>query len=137
MKSKFEAMVLSCIDPRFQRLIYNHLKKKKLTGKYSAFTIAGAAIGVTHDKFKKWHRTFYDNLATSIQLHKIEKLIVINHIDCGAAQIANGKKEFSLLNEKKIHKESFSKIKKQIKKKFPKLKVELNLISLDSKITKF
>ena len=28
-------------------------------------------------------------------------------------------------------------IKKQIKKRFPKLKVELNLISLDSKITKF
>ena len=137
MKSKFEAMVLSCIDPRFQHLIHNHLKKKKLTGKYSAFTIAGAAIGVTHNKFKKWHKTFYDNLATSIQLHKIEKLIVINHIDCGAAQIANGKKEFSLFNEKKIHKESFSKIKKQIKKKFPKLKVELNLISLDSKITKF
>jgi len=137
MKSKFEAMVLSCIDPRFQHLIHNHLKKKKLTGKYSAFTIAGAAIGVTHDKFKKWHKTFYDNLATSIQLHKIEKLIVINHIDCGAAQIANGKKEFSLFNEKKIHKESFSKIKKQLKKNFPKLKVELNLISLDSKITKF
>ena len=137
MKSKFEAMVLSCIDPRFQHLIHNHLKKKKLTGKYSAFTIAGAAIGVTHNKFKKWHKTFYDNLATSIQLHKIEKLIVINHIDCGAAQIANRKKEFSLLNEKKIHKESFSKIKKQIKKKFPKLKVELNLISLDSKINKF
>jgi len=137
MKSKFEAMVLSCIDPRFQHLIHNHLKKKKLTGKYSAFTIAGAAIGVTHNKFKKWHKTFYDNLATSIQLHKIDKLIVINHIDCGAAKIANGKKEFSLLNEKKIHKVSFSKIKKQIKKKFPKLKVELNLISLDSKITKF
>ena len=79
MRPKFEAMVLSCIDPRFQSLIYNHLKKKKLTGKYSAFTIAGAAIGVTHDKFKKWHKTFYDNLATSIQLHKIEKLLNSNY----------------------------------------------------------
>ena len=137
MKKKFKAMVLSCMDPRFQRLVHNHLKKKKLIGKYSAFTIAGAAVGVTHNKFKKWHKTFYDNLATSIQLHKIEKLIVINHKDCGAAKIANGKKEFSPVNEKKIHKESFSKIKKQIKKRFPKLKVELNLISLDSKITKF
>ena len=111
--------------------------KKKLIGKYSAFTIAGAAVGVTHNKFKKWHKTFYDNLRTSIQLHKIEKLIVINHKDCGAAKIANGKKEFSPVSEKKIHEESFSKIKKQIKKRFPKLKVELNLISLDSKITKF
>ena len=137
MKSKYKAMVLSCIDPRFQKPVYNYLKKKKLTGKFSAFTIAGAAVGVTHNKFKKWHKTFYDNLGTSIQLHKIEKLIVINHKDCGAAKIANGKKEFSLVNEKKIHKESFSKIKKQIKKKFPKLKVELNLISLDCKIIKF
>ena len=130
-------MVLSCIDPRFQHLVYNHLQKKKLIGKYSAFTIAGAAVGVTHNKFKQWHKTFYDNLGTSIQLHKIEKLIVINHKDCGATKIANGKKVFTSANEKKIHKESFLKIKKQIKKKFPKLKVEFNLISLDSKITKF
>ena len=130
-------MVLSCIDPRFQHLVQNHLQKKKLIGKYSAFTIAGAAVGVTHNKFKQWHKTFYDNLETSIQLHKIEKLIVINHKDCGAAKIANWNKEFSPVNEKKIHKESFSKIKKQIRKRFPKLKVELNLISLDSKITKF
>ena len=62
---------------------------------------------------------------------------MINHQDCGVAQIVNGKREFSLFNEKKMHKESFSEIKKQIKKKFPKLKVELNLISLDSKIRKF
>ena len=137
MKSKYKAMVLSCMDPRFQHLVHNHLKKKKLTGKYSAFTIAGAAVGVTHNKFKEWHKTFYNNLATSIQLHKIEKLIVINHKDCGAAKIVNGKKEFSATNEKKIHKDSFSKLKKEIKKRFPKLKVESNLMSLESKITKF
>ena len=130
-------MVLSCIDPRFQHLVHNHLKKKKLIGKFSAFTVAGSAIGVTHHKFKQWHKTFYDNLETSIQLHGIEKLIIINHKDCGVAKIINGKKEFSPVNEKKIHKDSFSEIKKQIKKRFPKLKVELNLISLDSKITKF
>ena len=94
-------------------------------------------MGVTHNKFKKWHNTFYDNLATSIQLHKIEKLIVINHKDCGAAKIANGKKECSPENEKNSHQDSFSKLKKEIKKRFPKLKVELNLISLDSKVIKF
>ena len=130
-------MVLSCIDPRFQHLVHNHLKKKKLTGKYSTFTIAGAAVGVTHIKFKKWHKTFYDNLETSIELHKIEKLIIINHKDCGVAKIVNGKKKFTPANEEKIHKVSFSKIKKQINKRFPKLKVELNLISLDNRVTKF
>ena len=109
---KYEAMVLSCIDPRFQAKVFNHLKRKKLTGKYSAFTIAGAAIGVTHKKFKKWHSTFWDNLETSIKLHKISKLIVLNHKDCGAAKIANKKKQFNSLIENKIHKESFINLKK-------------------------
>ena len=53
VKSNYKAMVLSCIDPRFQDLVHNHLKKKKLSGKYSAFTIAGAAVGVTNNRFKK------------------------------------------------------------------------------------
>ena len=68
-------MVLSCIDPRFQPIIYSYLKKKKLNGKYSSFTIAGAAIGVTASKFKKWHKTFWDNIETSIKLHKIKNLL--------------------------------------------------------------
>ena len=99
---KYEAMVLSCIDPRFQPKVYKYLKTKKLTGKYSAFTIAGASVGVTHSKFKKWHGTFLDNLSASKQLHKINQLIVINHQDCSAAKIANSKKEFDNDIEKEI-----------------------------------
>ena len=137
MSKKFNAMVLSCMDPRFQPLVFNYLNKIGLKGKYSAFTIAGAAVGVTHNKFKRWHTAFIENLATSIELHKIEKLIVINHRDCGAAKIANGKKEFSLTNENHIHKNSFKSLKKILKKKFPKLKVDFNLMSLDKKVQKF
>lgn len=127
---KYEAMVLSCIDPRFQPKVYKYLKVKKLTGKYSSFIIAGAAIGVTAKKFKKWHSTFFDNLSTSIKLHKINKLIVINHQDCGAAKIINGNKKFNLLIEKKIHKDSFRKIKKVINKKFPNLKISFKVLKL-------
>ena len=94
MNRKYQAMVLSCIDPRFQSKVFNYLKRRKLIGKYSSFTIAGSAIGVTATKFKKWHETFWNNLETSINLHKISKLIVINHRDCGAAKIINGKKKF-------------------------------------------
>ena len=127
---KYEAMVLSCIDPRFQTKVYKYLKNKKLIGKYSSFTIAGAGIGVTHNKFKKWHTTFWDNLNTSIKLHKINKLIVINHEDCAAAKIANGKKKFNSLIENKIHKKSFEAINKVINTKYPKLKVKFETLSL-------
>jgi carbonic anhydrase len=137
MKKKYKAMVLSCMDPRFQTKVSNYLKRRKLNGKYSAFTIAGAAVGVTASKFKKWHSTFWENLNTSIKIHRIEKLIVINHKDCGAAKIVNGRKEFTPQNEMKIHEYSFEKIKLNLKKKHPRLKVELSLMSLNGRIDKF
>ena len=130
-------MVLSCIDPRFQSIVYTYLKNKNLNGQYSSFTVAGAAIGVTANKFKKWHKTFWDNFDISLKLHNIKKLIVINHRDCGAAKIINGKKEFTKINETKVHKDSFQKIKKIFRKKYPKLSIELKIISLSSKVEKF
>ena len=137
MKSNYKAMVLSCIDPRFQPIVYNYLKKKKLTGKYSSFTIAGSAIGVTANKFKRWHKVFWDNFETSVKLHNIKKLIVINHRDCGAAKIINGKKDFTIINETNVHKNSFQKIKKVFRKKYPKLSIELKIISLNSNVETF
>ena len=101
------------------------------------FNIAGAAVGVTHKKFKKWHLTFFDNLKSSIVLHKIQKLIIMNHIDCGAVKIASNKKKIKYVNEFKIHMESFIKLKKIIDKKFPKLNTEFYLITLEKKIIKF
>ena len=127
---KYKAMVLSCIDPRFQTKVFNYLKKKNLTGKYSSFTIAGGSIGVTAKKFKKWHSTFWENLETSINLHKIGKLIVINHKDCGAAKIVNGNKKFNSSIENKIHKQSFKIIKKKIKKKHPSIKVSFKIMKI-------
>ncbi len=137
MSKKFEVMVLSCIDPRFQSIVYNYLKKKNLKGKYSSFTVAGSAIGVTEMKFKKWHKTFWENLDISIKLHKIKKLIVVNHRDCGAAKILNKKKDFNDLIETKIHEDSFNKIKKTFKKKYPNLRIETILMSLSKKVEKF
>ena len=127
MKKKYKAMVLSCMDPRFQTPVYKFLKKKNLSGKYSSFMIAGAAVGVTHVKFKEWHSVFLDNLSASIKLHGITRLIVVNHEDCGAIKIAEGKKKFK---EEQIHKLSFHKLKKIVMKKFPKLKLEFHIMKL-------
>jgi carbonic anhydrase len=130
---KFKAMVLSCMDPRFQPKIFNYLKKRKLNGEYSSFTIAGSAVGVTHNRFKMWHKTFFENLAVSIKIHRISKLIVINHEDCRAARVAEGKED---IDEVKIHKISFEKLKKKLNKKFPKLKLEFYIMKLNSKLVK-
>ena len=137
MNNKYEAMVLSCIDPRFQHKISSYLRRRKLRGKYSSFTIAGAAVGITNKNFKKWQKTFIENLSISIQLHRINRLIVINHKDCGAAKLVNGKKQFNEFNENKIHEESFKRLKKILNNKFPKLHYEFYLMNLKNSMKRF
>ena len=66
---------------KIQPIVYNYLKKRKLSGKCSSFTIAGAAIGVTATKFKSGIKLF-GKFKYIYKIHKIEKLIVINHKDC-------------------------------------------------------
>jgi hypothetical protein len=83
-------MLLFCIDPRFVDPVHIYMNARGLEGKYSQFTIAGAAIAVEANAFAAWRQTFWDNLATSIELHKIKKVITIDHRECGTARIAYG-----------------------------------------------
>jgi len=130
MTLKYKAMVLSCIDPRCQPKINNILKKKKLSGKYSLFSIAGSAVGVTSSKFKTWHNVFWQNLSISLKLHGIKKLIAVNHYDCGAAKLVNKQKKFNKNIEYKIHQNAFKALKTKLKKKYPKFKLETKIITV-------
>jgi carbonic anhydrase len=134
----YEAMVLSCIDPRFQDLVDKQQAKDGLVGKYSAFTIAGASIAVVAPAFKDWHQTFWDNLAASIQLHNIKKVIVVNHRDCGAAKIAYGGEKVATPElETQTHKAALFEFKKQMNEKHPQMGVQLGLMSIDGKLEMF
>src|SRR5258708_12018297 len=78
-EGNYEAMILSCIDPRMQEPIHKYTVEQNLTGKFSQFVIAGAAIGVVAPPFNEWHKPFSHNLATSIQLPHITKVIPTDH----------------------------------------------------------
>lgn len=134
----YEAMVLSCIDPRFQDLVDKQQAKDGLVGKYSAFTIAGASIAVVAPAFRDWHKTFWDNLGASIQLHNIKKVIVVNHRDCGAAKIAYGEKKVATPEaETATHQAALLEFKKQLNQKFPHMGVQLGLMSADGTLESF
>ena len=75
-----------------------------------------------------------DNKEAKGKLHKIKKLIAINHQDCGAAKIAVNKKELNQTEEFKIHHMAFKSLKKKLKKIFPKLRLETLVIDLRGRI---
>jgi carbonic anhydrase len=134
----YEAMLVTCIDPRFPQPTINYMKSRKMIGKYSQFTFAGASIGVVAPAFKTWAPAFWDNLAASMQLHNIPKVIAVNHRDCGAAKIAYGADAVKdAAAETATHKAALLEFKKQVNERQPKLKVELGLMALNGKVETF
>jgi carbonic anhydrase len=109
-----------------------------MVGKYSQFTFAGASIGVVAPAFKTWAPAFWDNLAASIQLHNIPKVIAMNHRDCGAAKIAYGADKVANRQiETETHKAALLEFRKQVGERQPKLTTELGLMAIDGKVENF
>src|SRR5207248_4149727 len=128
-------MVLACIDPRMQEPVHRYTVEQNLTGKFSQFVIAGAAIGVVAPAFKNWHKAFWDNLATSLELHNIKKVIAIDHRDCGAAKIAYGDAKVATRElETETHRAALAEFRKQVGQNQPKPGVETGLMAIDGTI---
>jgi carbonic anhydrase len=131
----YEAMVLACIDPRLQEPVSKYTASRKLTGKYSQFVVAGASIGAMAPAFKDWHKAFWDNLAASIQLHNIKRVIAINHRDCGAAKIAYGAEAVAdEAAETNTHRKVLAMFRKEVMERQPTLAVETGLMAINGEI---
>ena len=88
--------------------------------------------------FKDWHQTFWDNLGASIGLHKIPKVIALDHRDCGAAKIAYGAEKVTNAQiETETHRAALMEFRKQVKERQPALAVETGLMALDGKVEMF
>ena len=137
-EGEYDAMLLSCIDPRMVAPVYKYMEGQGLAGRYSQFCIAGAAIAVVAPKFKAWRPAFWDNTATSLQLHRINKIIAIDHRDCGAARVAYG--DDSIANpqvETRTHREVLEEFREAVAKHQPQLAVVTGLMALDGSIEIF
>ena len=90
----YEAMLMNCIDPRFSTWTWSYMGAQGWANLYSQFTIAGGPVAavVDSDPFKTWHKAWWDNLAVSIQLHQVKRVVGLCHRDCGAAVLAYGDK---------------------------------------------
>jgi carbonic anhydrase len=134
----YDSMLLSCIDPRMVDPVHDWMTSRGLDGKYSQFVIAGAAIAVVAEPFEDWRETFWENLATSVKLHHIHRIIAVDHRDCGAAKIAYGEARVGTPEaETALHREVAAQFRAQIGKHFPDLQVETELMALDGSVVTF
>jgi carbonic anhydrase len=134
--SVYDSMLLTCIDPRFVTPAGKWMDSQHLAGKYSHFSFAGASIGVVAPSFAGWAPTFWDNLATSIQLHGIRRVMVVNHRDCGAAKIAYGPAAIATPDaETALHRRVFAEFTAQLAQRQPRMGIGGGLMALDGTLT--
>ncbi len=134
----YEAMLLSCIDPRLVTKVHAEMERQGLRHQYSQFAIAGAAIGVMAPGFAAWAPAFWDNLAASMQLHRIKRIVVLNHRDCGAARIAYGNAAVATPEaETALHRTVFADLAAKVAQRQPRLTVAGGLMALDGTLERF
>lgn len=132
--TSYDSMLLTCIDPRFIDIVDHWMEGQNLKGKYSRFAIAGASIGVVAPTFERWAPAFWDNLAASVDMHHIKRVIVVNHRDCGAAELAFGAESIASREaETALHRRVFASFQAQLTLRQPKAAFLGGLIGLDGR----
>jgi len=130
-----DALLLSCMDYRLVDETERYMTNRGLHDKYDHVILAGASLGAVTDKYPSWNQTFWDHLDVSIKLHRIKKVIILDHRDCGAYKAILGE-DFSKdpVREKLVHTGKLTVLENIIKTKYPELDVELHLMDLSGSV---
>lgn len=110
-----DALVVSCIDFRFQKYIRQWLDENFGDKTYDYVGYAGGT---------KELETFMKQLDISVQLHNIKHVVLMHHEECGA---------YGEASTPERHASDLLKAKDIIHKKYPHLKIDLFYILLDGK----
>src|SRR5260221_10743782 len=113
MAHRCDALVVSCIDFRFQKYIRNWLDKNL---KDKTFDYVGYAGGV------KDLDTVMKQLDISVRLHDISEVILMNHEECGA---------YGEESTPENHARDLKKAKEVILTKYPGITVQTYYLHLD------
>ncbi|MBX3226344.1 MAG: hypothetical protein KIT84_42825 [Labilithrix sp.] len=96
-----EALVLTCMDLRQMDEVAEYLGTTQyaaprehngtkpsagagLKDLYDHVAMAGAALGAVSPLKPHWNQAFWDHVDLAVALHKVKRLIIIEHQDCGA-----------------------------------------------------
>lgn len=126
------ALVLSCIDFRFmsaeQQFLSNILPQK-----YDWTALAGASLAISGFPHQAESTVFWDQLELSYKLHDIEKVIILDHQDCGAyASLIDPNLHENPEREYQAHVDYLNQAYTAIRERYPSLDVELYFVTLDS-----
>jgi carbonic anhydrase len=130
-----KALVLSCIDYRILEAERYFLSLQNLGGQYDFTALAGASLALSGLPHQYDAEAFWDQLDISYRIHKIEKVIILDHQDCAVYQdkIDPSLKDNPVL-ELATHTEYLSRAHWSIRDRYPDLNIELYFVNLNTEV---
>lgn len=111
------------------------MDRRGFRDKYDHVVLAGASLGVLTDQRPEWAATFWDHLDTAISLHHVQKVMVLDHLDCGAYKLFLG--EAAVRDpeaELTAHAQRLRLLRSAINQQNPMLEVELGVMAMDGTV---
>jgi carbonic anhydrase len=128
-----DSLLLSCIDYRLTDKVASYMAGRGLKENYDQVILAGASLGAVTPKYPDWGKTFREHVDIAIQLHKIQRVILLDHRDCGAYKVFLDK-DLTGDAEKALHAIELHRLARRIHTAHPKLAVETLLMALDGSV---
>ena len=130
-----DVLLLTCMDYRLMDEIAAYMDHRGLKDGYDHVILAGASLGALTDKRPDWGRTFWQHLDVAMELHHVTKVIVLDHLDCGAYRVFLGDNAVDTpAKELAAHTHYLRELRAEIGRRHPDLDVELGLMSLDGRV---
>lgn len=128
-----KALVLTCIDFRFLQSESAFLLTKNLANNYDFTALAGASLALEGFPHQADAEAFWDQLDLSYKLHHIQKVIIIDHEDCGAyANKIDPNLSQDKARELQVHRDYLNRAYRSILNRYPDISVELYFASLSN-----
>ncbi|MBI4036075.1 hypothetical protein HY383_03920 [Candidatus Daviesbacteria bacterium] len=108
-----EAVIVTCIDFRFQEYINNWISENVTPKSFDRVALAGGVFDFGY---------VLKQVEISKRLHHIKKVILVNHEDCGA---------YGESGTAQKHAEDLKDAASKIKQQYPDLEVDLYYLHLD------
>ena len=130
-----KAFLVTCMDFRFINDEVEHMTEKGYSVNYDAFVLAGVSIGINQTKYPEWEKTLYEHIEISKSLHHVKKIVLFDHLDCGAYKtFCPGFKTEE--EERELHVRELKIAAEKIRAKFPDLKVVCKIMHTDRTVEK-
>ena len=130
-----KAFLVTCMDFRFINDEVSHMQEKGYDVNFDSFVLAGVSIGINQTKHPEWEKTLYDHIEISKNLHHIQKIILFDHLDCGAYKtFCPGFKNEE--EERALHVEQLKIAAEKLKKKYNDLKIVCKIMDTKRNVEK-